>query len=334
MRLRGERIAATASLAITLMLGWIVVSAIVWRQTADAELPPRPDPEELPRVVPEAAPKPVPGLHDPVVLPPPPARPVEVVRAAPVPRPAPPPVPAPPAGIEPPAAPEAESPPDTLPNPTREPARALAPPVPEPAPELEPATTLPERIPVAAIPPPAPVSPDAETVREGRTLLKLLERGQGPDIEIAWPSASGARARLYETFEACFGMRSVVVGPDGRLFVADGPRGRSWEPDPDRVSGYARQPRGALPPRERDRAAAIRQRHGLSDGRVIRVFPREVDAMLLGALGAVATDDYRAGNRFRARYEIAPGGVRVADIEVNGRPVGQPILLEGTCARG
>ena len=117
------------------------------------------------------------------------------------------------------------------------------------------------------------------------------------------------------------------------MYVADAPSGEAWRPDPDRVSGYARQPRGALPAGERARVAAIRNRHGLSGGRVIRVFPRHVDAMLLGALGAVATEDYRSGNSFRAVYRIVPGGVRVSDIEVNGNPVSQPILLGGDCGR-
>lgn len=306
-RRRESRLAATVSLAITLILGWVVISAVVWRQTADAETPPRPDTpppgqmEEMP--APEAAEH----LHDPVVLPPPPAPDVAPVQvAAPM--------------QDPPKEPEA--PPE---NPVAEKTASVAPV------QVSAAPLKPLPVEQSAMEKIDPVTPDREMVREGRVLLKLLERGEGPDIEIAWPGNPSARSRLYREFSSCFGMRTVVVGPDRSLYTEDMPPGRPWMPDPDGVSGYARQPRGALPAAERTHVDTIRSRHGLSGGTVIRVFPRDVDAGFLGALEAVATDAYRAGATFRASYELAPDGVRITGIWVDGRTIGQPVLLAGAC---
>lgn len=312
-RPRHSCLAASASVAITLILGWVVVSAVVWRHTADADAPP-PRPElrvpvevEVPRV-----PDPRQALQAPVVLPPPPdLKPAPAATPAPAPEPTAPPEPEPavsgPAVSEPAAS-------EPVPAPPAQVAAVPRPEVPESRPSARP-----------------DVTPDRGMVREGRTLLKLLERGEGPDIEIAWPDDARERTRLYDVFASCFGMRSVVVAADGGLYTEDSAPGRSWVPEPDRVSGYARQPRGALPLAEQAHVNTIRTRHSLSGGKVIRVFPREVDAQLLGALAAVATDDYRAGRSFHAVYELAPNGVRVAGIRVDGRDVGQPVLLGGMC---
>ncbi len=159
-------------------------------------------------------------------------------------------------------------------------------------------------------------------MREGRALLRLLERGEGPDIEIAWPAVAAERAGLYRLFNDCFGMRTVVMTSDGEMFAA---AGESF--DGDRFSGFVRQPAGGLSADEQRQVDAIRRRHGVSQGRVLRLFPRRVDAILLGALDSIAGGYFDEGVRIRARYQAAPNGVQIADIRVDGRAANQTILL-------
>ncbi len=180
------------------------------------------------------------------------------------------------------------------------------------APAVEPAANRPK--PLAIAEPPAPKVPDApveevvvrsepppapepssvsveitpEAVREGRALLRLLERGEGPDIEIAWPAAADDRADLYRLFSTCFGMRTIVMSDDGEMFDANGDAVTAGVFNGDRYSGFVRQPAGGLSAEERRQVDAIRQRHGLGQGRVLRIFPRRVDAVLLGGLHLLA----------------------------------------------
>lgn len=292
---RESPLTGVVSLGLSLALAAVL---LVMTVSADSDQPP-PEPPQVENNDVTAEP-PAPDLSI-VVLPPPP-----VVAAAP--KPATPPLPP-----EPPTRPElpAEAPEPPAPEPA---VRRVAAPEPRPEPEI------------ASRPPPKPESKPVEitpeAVREGRALLRLLERGEGPDIEIAWPAASADRAELYRLFNNCFGMRTVVMSLGGEMF---GARGEPF--DGDRYSGYARQPSGGLSADERAQVEAIRRRHGLVGGSVLRLFPRRVDAVLLGALDRIASGDFDKGARIRARYQATANGVQVADIQVDGRAANQTILL-------
>lgn len=308
-----SRMTTTISLAISLLLGWVVISAMVWELAADTGpvLQPVRIPIEAnpPKVTPRAAS----DLSAPARLPLPPESqlPDQVVES--------------------PSMAEAEMPvstPKPVSDPVPEPAPDLAPPPPDERKNPHVSDMIPQMSARPAQPvTPQPVVPDRDTMREGRALLRLLERGEGPDIEIAWPSGRTEQADLYRLFKSCFGMQTVVADRSGRLYLPGHAAGQAWQPDGDRYSGYARAPRGRLPADEQAIVARIRAQHGLTSGRVLRVFPREVDAMLLGALSAVATEDYRAGNAFRATYRVASRGVLISDIRVNSRALGEPVLL-------
>lgn len=182
-------------------------------------------------------------------------------------------------------------------------------------------------------PPPAPVEITREAVREGRALLRLLERGEGPDIEIAWPAAATDRTDLYRLFSNCFGMRTVVMTADGEMYDATGGQLTAERFDADRYSGFVRQPAGGLSFAERAQVNAIRDRYGVAGGQVLRLFPRRVDAILLGALHRITGDVFDKSVRIRARYRAVDNGIQIADIQVDGRAVNDIILLPFTAQR-
>lgn len=154
----------------------------------------------------------------------------------------------------------------------------------------------------------------------GRTLLRLLEHGSGPAIEIAWPADRGASRRLFSALSACYGMVSAVMQRDGTLYRATGPRGRPWRPDMDRYSSFLRDPAGRSLSVEAEKARQIRSHHDLGrDSRPVRLFPRDVDARILGGLRRLAGQDYAKADRIRARYRLTPAGLSVTALTVDGR---------------
>ena len=164
---------------------------------------------------------------------------------------------------------------------------------------------------------------------EGRTLLRLLEHGSGPDIEIAWPRSPRERYRLQQQLSSCFGMRTALMNARGDLFVAEGARGQKWNPNLDRFSGFVRSPNGYLSPRERDEAERIRQYHRLGRAeRVIRLFPRHVDSVLLGGLRQVLGDSYDQARTIRAAYRLDGTTLTIEDIRADG------VVLSGRIAFG
>lgn len=181
----------------------------------------------------------------------------------------------------------------------------------------------------AATPRPTPQPVVASPARrQGRTLLRLLEHGQGPVIELAWPEDRAGREQLYRRLSLCHGMRTAVARADGGLFTADLPSGQPWVPDLDRYSGYMRATAGAMPAAEQTAASDIRARHGLpAEAATVRLFPRRMDAELLGGLRALIGPDYRTSRTIHGRYVLSGKGVLVRDLSADGRAVAGLIAL-------
>ncbi len=156
------------------------------------------------------------------------------------------------------------------------------------------------------------------TRREGRTLLRLLEYGKGPTIEIAWPDSESHRDRLYREFRECFGMRNAVMTADGQLFGETGPSGAPWAINLDRFSGFLRHPAGRKITAEHARGRGISARHGIH-GRLVRIFPRNVDANILGGLSQVIGSAYKHAKTITASYTKRRGRLVLDTIRVNGR---------------
>ena len=198
---------------------------------------------------------------------------------------------------------EAVKPPEPVQKPDPIPTALVLPAPPKPAPpppapkvtEVQPAPPVPHKAtpkpkpkPVRVKAPakpraPAPFVPAAADVIEGRTLLRTLEHGKGPLIEIAWPNDRSQHGRLFKHMTSCLGMRVAVMDGQSMLFVAEGQTGLPWDINLDRYSGFLRQPAGWLSPSERQAETAIRMHHNMkTNASGVRIFPRPVDAALLG----------------------------------------------------
>ncbi len=168
-------------------------------------------------------------------------------------------------------------------------------------------------------------SPDE--LAEGRVLLRILETGKGPLVQIAWPDDPAVQTRLYTLLAACHGMETVLLGPGDRLFAANGRKGEAKEINPDSTSTFVRRPVGATTANERDTITRTRQRHGLTEGTPVRLFPRTVDAALLGGLQAAVGPNYLGRRLIRARYRLLGNRVTIDRIDADGTPVTGTIAL-------
>ncbi len=193
-------------------------------------------------------------------------------------------------------------------------------------------------------PPPAPVvkikSPqqapqDAKTAAQtGRPLLRMMEHGDGPSIEISWPRDSRARADLYRVFSQCYGMRVALMTAAGSLYDEASDPGQAWPINTDRFSGFLRRSQGGATADELATTRRIRARHGLSNAAAVRVFPRQTDAVLLGGLKNLTGDGYANGQTIRAAYRLSGWRVGIADIHVDSRPVAGEVDLSGAARSG
>ncbi len=178
------------------------------------------------------------------------------------------------------------------------------------------------------------VAPGTTVEAEGRVLLRILEHGSGPEIEIAWPVSGIQRRALYRLFEACYGMEIAMLDSSGRLFGRTGKSGQAWRPNMDRYSGFVRQPAGRLTRDEKNSLAHIRALHGgLRGASNVRLFPRRLDAMLLGGLKTLVGEGYEGAAAIRAHYRRDGNIVLVESIRLDGRPILGRIDLSSAARR-
>lgn len=170
-------------------------------------------------------------------------------------------------------------------------------------------------------------------VREGRVLLRLLEHGIGPTVEIGWPSNASARNKVYEKLRRCHGMRVAVFVPDRGLFLSNSSPRQALNLDTDRYSGFVRQSQRSIVTLEARLEQQIRQRHSLSfSGNSVRLFPRTEDAVLLGGLASLIGIDYRNAKAIRATYHKDGNKLYIENITVDHHKIGGRIdLLSGSC---
>jgi hypothetical protein len=170
---------------------------------------------------------------------------------------------------------------------------------------------------------PAPVVIETTALSEGRPLLRILEHGAGPSIEIAWPNAAQDRERLFQVFQSCFGMQVAVMDGQGNVFRDAGQPGQRWEIDLDRFSGFVRQPIGDLTAAETAAVRAATNRHrGIIGAIAIRIFPRNADALLLGGLRQIVGGaNYGTIGTIHAEYRLEGSAVIVDRIVADGRSI-------------
>lgn len=160
----------------------------------------------------------------------------------------------------------------------------------------------------------------AQIERDGRSLLRLLEHGDGPVIEIAWPATVQERNRLYGLLKRCYGMRLAIMDDKGRLFsLENSEAGQPWDLNLDRFSLFIRHISGNPAPVEAREARQIKSVHGLlPTGKIVRVFPRRLDARLLGGLRRIVGNRYQSSGTLRARYRLSGNRVFLSDVNVDG----------------
>jgi hypothetical protein len=180
------------------------------------------------------------------------------------------------------------------------------------------------------VPPPKlkkPVVASAQHKSTGRVLLRMLEHGKGPSIEIAWPQSADNRRRLYSALTRCYGMQAAVLHHSKALFSAGDPPGVSWKLNIDRFSGFLRSPQGANIAAESDLFRQIARRHNLNNWTPVRVFPRAVDAVLLGGLEQLVGNRYRSAKRIQAYYHLTSSGLTLQSIQVDGQAINGSVEL-------
>ncbi|WP_417784117.1 hypothetical protein [Terasakiella pusilla] len=197
----------------------------------------------------------------------------------------------------------------------------------QPAPTLTPTKVKPQPIKEKPIEVPPALEVTVAQTAGGRALLRVLEHGKGPLIEIAWPKEARGREALHQTFKTCFGMVNAVMDAKGDLYRTSEARGQRWEINLDRYSGFLREASGSLPRSEQGIRQAVKRHHGgLGAAGLVRIFPRKVDASLLGGLQAMVGPQYMQARSIQARYVQVNGQVLVRDIFVDG------VTLEGAIA--
>jgi hypothetical protein len=171
-----------------------------------------------------------------------------------------------------------------------------------------------------------PLSAGKVQETEGRPLLRLLEHGEGPNVEIAWPNHPVARAKLYDAMRRCHGLRSALLrGEEILMSTSDGAVENF---DADRFSGFIRAIQGPPTKAEARRIKVLRARHEAGEASAIRLLSRQFDARLLGGLRGLVGADYRAAGSVTARYAIAGRRVMVHGIVVDGRETPGRIEIE------
>ncbi|MDX1400629.1 MAG: hypothetical protein R3245_01795 [Kiloniellales bacterium] len=153
--------------------------------------------------------------------------------------------------------------------------------------------------------------------REGRALLRLLEHGSGPQIELAWPGSPANRASLFRVLRSCYGMRLALLDESGRLYRVEGDVGSAWTPNLDRFSGFMRKPSGRSP--EEEKILFQRAQEKVPGAIPVRLFPRRVDALLLGGLATFLGEDYRSSKAIRATYRLSGSMVEISEIAADGK---------------
>ena len=173
-----------------------------------------------------------------------------------------------------------------------------------------------------------------KVVKKGRALLRILEHGSGPDITFAWPDSNNARHNLFMLLRKCYGMQTVLLSQNKKLYRQSDMSGRSWLIDMDKISGFTRMAGGKLTQLEQKIIKQTRRQHSqIQLDTVVRMFPRKFDGGLLGELARFMDNTETKIRSISARYKQDNRGLFMEDIRVNGRIVDGQIDLRpySTC---
>ena len=81
---------------------------------------------------------------------------------------------------------------------------------------------------------------------KGRVLLKKLEHGKGPQIEVSWPDKLSQKQKLYFTLTKCFGMKTAGLNSSNQLFQKKDSPSKPLKLNMDTSSGFIREVNGRI----------------------------------------------------------------------------------------
>ena len=157
-------------------------------------------------------------------------------------------------------------------------------------------------------------------LKNGRAILRILEHGTGPSINFAWPDNAKERDNLFVLLRKCYGMQTVLLGQNKRLYRQSDASGRSWLIDMDRISGFIRMAGGKLTDLEKKIIKQTRQQHSqIQLNTAVRMFPRKFDGGLLGEIARIIDTKNTKIHSISARYKQNNRDLSMVDIRINGK---------------
>ena len=156
-----------------------------------------------------------------------------------------------------------------------------------------------------------------QETKDGRKLLRILEAGKGPVVTLSWPGRKAEREKVYHSLSQCYSMKTVVYVEHSGLYRREDTSGTKWALNRDLMSTFIRQPSGGFSAREKGIIESIKSKHLLSSGIPVRIFPRSVDAALLGGLKRIIGKSYPSAETISAEYFLYSGGVGLKNVRRN-----------------
>jgi hypothetical protein len=95
----------------------------------------------------------------------------------------------------------------------------------------------------------------------------------------------------------------------------------------DATSSFIRRPSGGLSKEEEQVVASIKTKHNLWSGIPVRVFPRSIDAALLGGLKSVIGSQYSLSRSVSAKYFIRGNSIGLGEIRSEGVIINGSFIL-------
>ena len=170
-----------------------------------------------------------------------------------------------------------------------------------------------------------PIETPGQVIRpdksDGRPLLRMIEHGIGPQVEIVWPESGLGRSHLFKLFQGCYGMKIALLDGQNNLFTDKSTSGAPWAINRDKYSQFSRSSDGVVIGEEYKIATRIRAIHGIRSARIMRIFPRGVDAILLAGIKGLLGEKYDKTRVIRAKYEVWDQKVVVSNITSDGKTV-------------
>ena len=167
-----------------------------------------------------------------------------------------------------------------------------------------------------------------DTIANGRVLLRQLENGKGPEIQIAWPDQTSLKEKIYDILNKCYGMQTARMNSKDELFHSASPSGVRWAINMDKMSGFIREVSGLIPQAEQLHVRLINRKHPNENFKsTIRIFPRVVDAHLLMNLRSLAGENYSTSKNISATYGLKNNSILIKHVRLDGRELGRAFVL-------